>query len=101
MCASFNDWLPMRLKTMRTLLLERYPPDFPVEEMPKQIFQADNKLKQCAAMVSPGYHFFYFARAKGTIFLSPHHEVVRFKSTNTFLNRIKVNKRLEDIETVH
>ena len=52
-------------------------------------------------MVAPGYHYFYFAREKGQIFLSPKHEVVRFKSTNTFLNRVKVTKRLEDIEMVH
>ena len=52
-------------------------------------------------MVAPGYHFFYFVRDKGTIFLSPNYEVVRFKSTNIFLNRVWVGKRLEDVETVH
>ena len=46
-------------------------------------------------------HFFYFVRDKGTIFLSPQHEIVRFKSTNVFLNRVKVSRRLDDIETVH
>mmetsp|Transcript_39158 Transcript_39158/g.51233 ORF Transcript_39158/g.51233 Transcript_39158/m.51233 type:complete len:92 (+) Transcript_39158:240-515(+) len=91
----------MRMKTMRRLLLERYPMDFPPDEIPKQIYSADNKIKQCAQMVPPGMHYFYFARARGAIFLSPQHEVVRFKSTNIFLNRVKVNKRLEDIETVH
>ena len=35
------------------------------------------------------------------MFLSPHYEVVRFKKTNIFLNRIFITKRLEDVETVH
>lgn len=61
----------------------------------------DNALQMCAGMVPPGQHFFYFVRNKGTIFLSPSHEIVRFKTTNVFLNRIHVKKRLDDIETVH
>jgi hypothetical protein len=52
-------------------------------------------------MVSPGSHYFYFVKDRGTIFLSPNYEVVRFKTTNIFLNRIEVTKRLDDVETVH
>ena len=52
-------------------------------------------------MVPPGDHYFYFVRDRGHMFLSPNYEVVRFKSTNVFLNRISVTKRLEDVETVH
>ena len=52
-------------------------------------------------MVPPGFHYFYFVRDKGTIFLSPNYEVVRFKSTQIFLNRILVDKRLEDEDTLH
>lgn len=52
-------------------------------------------------MIPTGFHYFYFAREKGEIFLSPKYEVVRFKQTNTYLNRIRVSRRLEDIETVH
>lgn len=101
LCASFNDWIPAGMKTMRSIMLERYPVDFPVEEIPKQIYTVDHITKLKSQMVAPGYHYFYFAREKGQIFLSPKHEVVRFKSTNIFLNRVKVYKRLEDIETVH
>ena len=54
-----------------------------------------------AAMAPPGQHFFYFVREKGSIFLSPKHEVVRFKSTNIFLNRVKISKRLDDLEAIH
>ena len=75
--------------------------DYPVEDIPKQVFTLDNVLSMCAGMVPPGQHFFYFVRNKGTIFLSPKHEIVRFKSTNVFLNRVRVYQRLEDIETVH
>lgn len=52
-------------------------------------------------MVPPGFHYFYFVRDKGTIFLSPNYEVVRFKSTQIFLNRIYISKRIEADETVH
>ena len=52
-------------------------------------------------MVPPGVHYFYFVRERGTIFLSPHYEVVRFKTTSIFLNRVLVGKRLEDVDTVH
>lgn len=52
-------------------------------------------------MVPPGDHYFYFVKEKGTIFLSPNYEVIRFKSTNIFLNRVTVSKRKEDVETVH
>ena len=82
-------------------MLERYPIEYPLNEIPKQIFTMDNVAKLSAQMVPPGYHYFYFAREKGQIFLSPLHEVVRFKSTNVFLNRVKVAKRLEDFDTVH
>lgn len=52
-------------------------------------------------MVPPGDHYFYFVKEKGTIFLSPNYEVIRFKSTNIFLNRVTVTKRHDDVETVH
>lgn len=29
--ASFNDWMPMRMKTQLVLKLERYPMDYPDE----------------------------------------------------------------------
>ena len=52
-------------------------------------------------MVPPGQHYFYLCEEKGSIFLSPKYEVVRFKNTNIYLNRIIVKNRLDDIETVH
>jgi len=61
----------------------------------------DDRVFLCAGMVPPGVHYFYFVRSHGTIFLSPNYEVVRFKTTNVFLNRIEVSKRLEDFEYVH
>ena len=48
-------------------------------------------------MASPGAHFFYFAREGGEIFLSPKYEVVRFKKTNVYLNRIIIKPRLDAI----
>ena len=91
----------MRMKTLRRLTLERFPMDTEEANIPKATFHLDNTVLLHAKMVPPGFHYFYFVREKGTIFLSPNYEVVRFKSTNIFLNRIYIFKRLEDIETVH
>lgn len=83
------------------LRLERYSMDYPVDEVPEQLFALDDSESVCAAMIPPGQHFFYFVRDQGTIFLSPKFDIVRFKSTNVFLNRVRVEKRLEDIEAVY
>ena len=48
-------------------------------------------------MVPPGYHYFFFAKEEGHIFLSPKFEVARFKSTNVFMNRIYVRPRMEEM----
>ena len=101
--ASFNDWMPMRMKTLRTLNLERYPMDQGANEVeiPRAVFLLDDTIALYASMVPPGTHYFYFVRSKGRIFLTPHHPVVRFKNTKIFMNKIEVTKRLEDIQTVH
>ena len=99
--ASFNDWMPMRMKTLRRLNFERFNMDTEETEIKKSQFMLDNQVVLAAQMVPPGFHYFYFVRDQGTIFLSPNYEVVRFKKTNIFLNRVHVMKRLEDVETVH
>ena len=52
----------MRMKTALMLRLERYPMDYPLEDIPKQIYTLDNATNVCAAMVPSGYHFFYFVK---------------------------------------
>ena len=100
-CASFNDWIPMRMKTARIMKLEKLAVDMSPDDIPRHVYQMDNMTNMCGAMVPPGTHYFYFVKERSTIFLSPKYEVVRFKTTNIFLNKIQVKKRLEDIETVH
>ena len=99
--ASYNDWMPQRMKTLRALNIEKFALDIKEDEVPKKVFTLDNSVFLSSAMVPAGVHYFYFVRDKGQIFLSPNYEVVRFKSTNVFLNRIEVTRRLMDIETVH
>jgi len=99
--ASFNDWTPCRMKTLRTLTLERFQMDTEEPDVPKTIKALNNQVALYGSMVAPGVHYFYFVRDQGTIFLSPNYEVIRFKSTNIFLNRIEVTRRLDDMETVH
>ena len=69
------------------------------EDIPNKIWKTDTTTAVYANMFPPGIHFFYFIQQKN-IFLSPNYDVVRFKNTNMFLNRIVVSKRLEEIETV-
>ena len=69
------------------------------EDIPNKIWKTDTSTAIYANMFPPGIHFFYFIQQKN-IFLSPNYDVVRFKNTNMFLNRIVVSKRLEEIETV-
>ena len=59
---SFNDWMPSRMKTERTLNLERYPMDTPEDEIPKFVKAMDHSTVLYAQMVPPGYHYFYFVR---------------------------------------
>lgn len=51
--------------------------------------------------MQPGKHFFYFVQEEGTIILSPNYEVVRFKTTNIFLNQVTVRPRGFDFDTVN
>ena len=97
--SSFNDWFPMRMKTLRTLSLEKYEVDD--QDIPGKVFTLDNSVSIYANMVPPGSHFFYLCYEKGDMFLSPNHEIVRFKSTNIYLNRITVKPRqLDNLDTV-
>ena len=83
--ASFNDWMPIKMKTKRELVFEKLNPDEPI---PKATFVLDNIVQLYSNYDAPGTHFFYFVKQNGTIFLSPKYDVVRFKTTNIFLNRI-------------
>ena len=66
------------MKTVRTLSLERYGPTED-DDIPDHLYALDDKQLLWANMVPPGFHYFFFAREKGQIFLSPRYQVVRFK----------------------
>ena len=57
----------------------------------------DNQILLYANMAPPGQHFFYFSRESGEIFLSPRYDIVRFKDTSIYLNRIVIKARLDEI----
>ena len=92
MVTSFNDWMPIKLKTMRTLALEKH--SVGEERVPKTVFMMDHHILLYAAMAPPGQHFFYFVRESGEMFLSPRYEIVRFKNTSVYLNRLVVDPRI-------
>lgn len=88
--ASFNDWMPVRLKTKRELVFEKLNPDEPI---PKATFVLDNWVFLYANYVPPGKHFFFFLRQEGHISLSPFLPIVRFRETNIFMNQVTVKPR--------
>ena len=86
------------MKTKRELVFEKLNPDEPI---PKATFVLDNIVQLYSNYVAPGTHFFYFVKKNGTIFLSPKYDIVRFKTTNVFLNRMIQHPRKFDFDTVH
>jgi len=55
--ASFNDWMPVKMKTKRELTFEKLNPDEPI---PKATFVLDNQTRIFANYIAPGTHYFYF-----------------------------------------
>ena len=95
---SFNDWMPVKLKTQRELTMEKINPDEPI---PKSVFVLDNLIHLHANYMPPGKHYFYFVKEEGTIILSPKYQIVRFKSTNVLLNQVTVRPRVYDFDAVN
>lgn len=62
--ASFNDWMPVRLKTKRDLVFEKLNPEEPI---PKATFVLDNWVFLFSNYVPPGKHYFYLVRKEGHI----------------------------------
>jgi len=60
--ASFNDWMPVEMKTIRSLTLEKTTFSEPAA---LGTFHLDNSIKLYANMVSPGPHYFFFVREQG------------------------------------
>jgi hypothetical protein len=96
--ASFNDWMPVRLKTKRELTFEKLNPDEPI---PKATFVLDNHIFLYANYVPPGKHYFYFVQHEGEIIMSPSHPIVRFRETNICMNTIYVAPRIMDFDSVN
>ncbi len=92
---SFNDWMPLRLKTMRELAFEKINPDEPI---PKAVFVMDNLTLLYANYMVPGRHYFYFIKEDHTIVLSPNYEIIRFKTTNVFLNSVVVKPKMFEFD---
>jgi hypothetical protein len=57
--ASFNDWMPIKMKSKRELIFEKLNPDEPI---PKATFVLDNVVMLYCNYVAPGPHFFYFVK---------------------------------------
>ena len=107
-CASFNDWIPIELKSTHEIKLEQEKGN-ELEPWIKQINcdlckiksqnEQDNML-QFTAYMPPGPHYFYYIFDRKHIFLSPQYDIVKVKNTNVFFNSITVKKRTEPIQKV-
>ena len=98
-CASFNDWVPLELKTQHELKLERKKGTELVEYLEQEGKQAlrsqqdDLNTLQYSSIIPPGRHFFYFIFDRQYICLSASYPIARFKDTNVFLNEMEVAAR--------
>jgi hypothetical protein len=89
--------MPIKMKTRRSLALEKIPMNEPA---PPVVLNIDNTSLLYANFVSPGHHYFYFVQGIERVFLSPRYPIVRFKDTNVFLNRITVHPKVHLFESV-
>lgn len=105
-CASFNDWVPVELKTGHELKLERKKGDQLLAYLQKEGKQAlrspkdELNILQYASVIPAGRHFFYFIFDRRSICLSASHPIARFKDTNVFLNELIVTRRKEPLQSV-
>jgi len=95
--ASCCDWMPVKMKTKRHLLLEKIPM---MEPAPVTILNVDNANLIYANLVAPGFHYFYMIQGAEKCFLSPRYPIVRFKDTQVFLNRVHIEPKVHEFENV-
>ena len=85
------------VKSMRTRIFELQ--DMVPEERAKlKSKKKDDNITMLTQFIPPGKHFFYFIYQDHFLFLSPAHNVVRFKGTNVFLNTIEVKERKAELK---
>ena len=61
---------------------------------------ADKNIINFCDFIPPGQHFFYLIYDRKYMTLSPHFDIVRFKDTSVYLNRISVKRRTAPIKLV-
>ena len=85
------------MKTRRVLTLEKIPMGDPA---PSSILNVDNQILLYVNYVPPGFHYFYYVQGTEKVILSPNYPIVRFKETNTFINRIEIKPKIHEFESV-
>ena len=93
-CASFNDWIPIELKSTHEIKLENEKgneleawiksKEGDLSEL-KSANDEENLL-QFTSYIPPGQHYFYYIFDRKHIFLSPQYDIVKVKNTNVFFN---------------
>jgi len=106
MCASFNDWIPVEMKSLHEVKTEKEKGnqlrDFikkcKRENTPELLesTKAPLNIIQNTQILPPGKHYMYFIYNRKHIFLSPGHSIVRFKGSNVYLNQVIVTQRHAD-----
>ena len=82
--------MPIKMKTKRRLAIEKVGMQ---DTMPSNILGFDNMSLLFSNFVAPGHHYFYLVQGSERVFLSPNYDVVRFKDSSVFLNRITVQAK--------
>lgn len=105
--ASFNEWMPIELRTNQEIKQLRIKGQEALMQMDdrhraklgKSKKKADNEIK-FTHFLPPGKHFFYFIYKNEYVFLSPNYDVVRFKGSNALVNTVIIRPRRDEIELV-
>lgn len=105
--ASFNEWIPIELRTNQEIKQLRIKGEEALMKMDdrqraklgKAKRKQDNEIR-FVHYLPPGKHFFYFIYKNEYVFLSPNYDVVRFKGSNALVNSIVIKPRYDQIELV-
>ena len=100
MVSSFNDWIPIEMRTNHEIRLLRLKGEDTLETMDEKqrAKMGRNKKKEeniirHVDFMPPGKHFFYFVYKNEYVFLSPNYDVVRFKGSSALVNTLVVKPR--------
>lgn len=105
--ASFNDWVPIEMRTNQEIKQLRIKGETTIKELDDnhraklgKSKKKDDNVIRYTNFIPPGKHFFYFIYKNEYVFLSPNYDVVRFKGSKALINTVTILPRIEPLELI-